>query len=403
MNSHLRKLLGLTVCLPVVLSAMSPGDGQEPTRPVRVVITDGKALAADVPVDPTPRIQAGYQGMNFGLMVGPTRITCTPNASVFSLVRIDRQIVTQPGFDPATGRFANVEPLPPGPFGKRRHGMQTRWVVNNLHLTQRIELVPSRLKSDAPPGQKRRLDAVRVSVEVENRDGRDHSVEFRVFIDTMIADNDGALFAAPTTAPGAVLDGVLLEGPKIPEYLQVLERPDLKDPGFVAVMTLKFAGRAEGPARVVLANTQVLGAPWDVPPQKAGGDSAVVLFWGPKNLRHGEKRTMVWAYGGGIADDPEPYDNVSVSLDGSFAPGKLFSILATVDDPVPGQVLTLELPAGLQRVEGDARQPAPAPPAAGASAVLWKARVTQLGDFALQVRSSTGVTHVKNLRVQAAP
>jgi hypothetical protein len=33
--------------------------------------------------------------------------------------------------------------------------------------------------------------------------------------------------------------------------------------------------------------------------------------------------------------------------------------------------------------------------------VLWKARVTQLGDFELKVRSSTGVTHVKNISVQA--
>src|SRR5262245_4951795 len=96
-------------------------------------------------------------------------------------------------------------------------------------------------------------------------------------------------------------------------------------------------------------HTKLLGAPWDVLPQKAGGDSAVFLFWGPKNLKHGEKRTMVWAYGAGIASD-EPDDNITLSRGGSFEPGKLFSVLATVDDPVPGQALALELPPGMERV-----------------------------------------------------
>jgi hypothetical protein len=400
MNSRIRMPLGLPVCLALVLSVIS--QGQESARPVKVVINDGKLLAADVPVDPTPRIQSASQGMLFGLMVGPTRITCTPNGSVYPLVRIDNKIITQPGADLATGQVTMLEPLPPGRSGKKRLGTRTKWVVNNQLITQVIELVPSRLPSDAQPGQKRKLDTVRVSIEIENQDARDHQLEFRAFVDAMIADNDGALFAAPTTAPGEILDGVLLEGPKLPEYLQVLERPDLQSPGFVGVMTLRFTGKAEGPSRVVLANTKLLGALWDVPPQKAGGDSAVFLFWGPKSLKRGEKRALVWAYGAGIACDPEPDDNIALSLGGSFEPGKLFSVLVTVDDPVPGQALTLELPPGMERVEGNERQPVPDPQAGGTSAVLWKARVTQLGDFALKVRSSTGVTHVKNISVQAA-
>jgi hypothetical protein len=402
MKYRLRMPLGLPVGLALVLAAIAPGDGQEPARPVKVVITDGQSLAADAPVDPTPRITAAYQGMSFGLTVGPTRITRTPNASVVPLLRIDDQITTRPGFDPFTKVYARLEPLPPGRSGKKRLGTRSLWVVNNLHITQRVELVPSQLPDDAPPGQKRKLDTVRVSIGIENQDGRDHKVAYQVFIDTMIADNDGALFASPTTAPGEILDGVLLEGPRVPAYLQVLERPDLQNPGFTAVLTLKFAGKVEGPSRVMLANPRLRDAPWDALPQKAGGDSAVVLFWGSRSLKHGEKRTMAWAYGAGIACEPEPDDNITLTLEGSFEPGKLFSVLATVDAPVPGQVLTLELPAGMERVEGGERQPVPAPQAAGTSAVLWKAQVTQLGDFEVKVRSSTGVTHVKNVSVQAA-
>src|SRR5207302_7509603 len=83
MNNRFRKPLGLPVCLALVLAAISAADGQEPARPVKVVIKDGKLLAQGAPVDPTPRIQPASQGMMFGLMVGPTRITCTPNGSVF--------------------------------------------------------------------------------------------------------------------------------------------------------------------------------------------------------------------------------------------------------------------------------------------------------------------------------
>src|SRR5437016_706782 len=130
MNNRFRKPLGLLVCLALILAAMSAGDGQEPARPVKVVIKDGKMFAQGAAVDPTPRIQAASQGMMFGLMVGRTRITCTPNGSVFPLMRIDK-IITQPGFDLVTGQVTLLEPLPPGRSGKKRVGTRTKWVVNN--------------------------------------------------------------------------------------------------------------------------------------------------------------------------------------------------------------------------------------------------------------------------------
>jgi hypothetical protein len=72
---------------------------------------------------------------------------------------------------------------------------------------------------------------------------------------------------------------------------------------------------------------------------------------GAQNLKHGAKRTLVWACGAGIASDPEPDGNIALTLSGYFKPGKLFSILAAVDDPAPGQTLALELPPGMERVE----------------------------------------------------
>jgi hypothetical protein len=383
------------------LVAVSLGGSQESAAPVRVVIKDGKHVAPEAAIDPQPHISVGYGGgMYFGLSVDNVRITCTPNISVMSTARIDNQLL-QPGFDPM-GQPSLQRPLPPGPFGKKRLGTQTQWMQNNLRFTQIVETIPSRLRSGAKGQDKRRLDTVRVSVFIENTGTQTHMVEYRTFIDTMIADNDGALFASPTTAPGAVLDGKVLENKLLPEYLQVLERPNLDNPGFVATMTLRFGNKMEGPNRVVLANTAAFNGNWDAPPVKANGDSAAFLYWPAKSLKPREKRTLVWAYGGGIASNVENEDNVALALGGSFAPGKLFTVTATVDDPLPGQSLTLELPPGMLRVEGSERQPVPAPGASSMSAVLWKARVERLGAYELKVHSSTGVTHVRNISIQPA-
>jgi hypothetical protein len=389
-------LLNYTVCL---------ARSQEAAGPVKVTIKDGKLLSDELalPLDPTPRIKADSGGGTyFGLTLDGMRITCTPQASVWLSARIDNQEI-MPNFGIMNGQFEQPpKPLPPGRFGKKRHGTQVTWTHGRLHFLQIIEVLPSRVSGTVAAGQKRRLDTARVSYVVENKDTVAHTVEMRTFIDTMIKENDGALFAAPGTHPGKILDGLVLKDKTLPDYLQVLENPNLKNPGLVATMTLKFSGKGEGPSRAVLTNTGAFMGGWEVPVQQAGGDSACFLYWPSKSLKAGEKREMVWAYGGGIASDLENDGKVSLGLGGSFEPGKLFTIVATVDDPVPSQTLTLELPRGMERVEGKERQPVPPPQEAGNSVVLWKARVLELGNYEIRVRSSTGVTQVKNISVQAA-
>src|SRR5262249_40211797 len=151
----------------------------------------------------------------------------------------------------------------------------------------------------------------------------------------------------------------------------VLENPNLKNPGMTTTMTLKFGGKIEGPHRVVLTNNLgITQGGWDIAPAKAGGDSALALYWPAKTLKPGEKREMVWAYGGGIASSPESEGRVGLSFGGSFEPGKQFSITATVEDPAPGQMLTLELPKGMERIEGSERQPVPPARETGTSLVV---------------------------------
>jgi hypothetical protein len=133
---------------------------------------------------------------------------------------------------------------------------------------------------------------------------------------------------------------------------------------------------------------------WDGGVQQAGGDSAMAVFWEPKEVKAGVKKKLAYAFGQGIAPSPQGDGNVAIALGGSFEPGKLFTVTAHVLDPAPGQSLILELPAGMERVEGKERQPVPVAEDAN-SMVLWKARVLRPGQFNLRVHSSTGVTQTK--------
>jgi cyclophilin family peptidyl-prolyl cis-trans isomerase len=92
--------------------------------------------------------------------------------------------------------------------------------------------------------------------------------------------------------------------------------------------------------------------------------------------------------------------DLTVALGGSFAPGSRFTITAYVDFPVRGQTLTLELPSGVECVEGKALQPVA--PSDDTSLVVWRVRVLRPGTFAITVRSSTGLSRSQTIKSSAA-
>jgi hypothetical protein len=125
------------------------------------------------------------------------------------------------------------------------------------------------------------------------------------------------------------------------------------------------------------------------------------MYWDPQKIPANGKRELAYAYGLGLAGNPENEGRVELALAGSFEPKKQFTVTALVEEPVPGQTLTLELPEGMERLDGKAMQVVPMPSAVtGNSIVTWRARVTQTGEFPLRVRSSTGVTHTKVITIQ---
>jgi hypothetical protein len=111
---------------------------------------------------------------------------------------------------------------------------------------------------------------------------------------------------------------------------------------------------------------------------------------------------MAYAYGIGIASNPENEGKVSLDLNGSFELGKQFMITAYVVDPLDSQSLTLQLPEGLTRVDGRETQAVPPPAEGSPSVVLWKVRVDKLGELPFKVRSSNGVIHNTMLKIEAS-
>lgn len=395
MHSLSRALFACGIFMGLVAVAVP---AQEHRGPVQVIVKDGKTIspALELPFDPTPKINIGFGGgFRWGLMVDGKRITCSEQGSIWLQARIDGREF--PVGDLGVDGPGAPKPLPPGLGGKKRQGNMVETRVGDLLFTQVLEMVPGRPIGKPAPGAKRRLDTCLCRYIVENKGPNETLVELRTGIDILIFNNDGALFAAPTLYPGKVLNGVMLEGKTLPDFVQVLERPDANNPGFFGVMTTKFGSRVEGPSRVALTNLSAFGA-WEVNVAPAG-DSAAAIYWAPKKLKPGEKREMVFAYGGGIASNPENEGKVSIGLSGSFEPGKAFLITAHVEDPTPSQSLRLELPEGMRTLEGREIQPVPDPGETGASIVMWKATVDRLGEYDIRIHSSNGVTQIKSLKI----
>src|SRR5438477_134601 len=79
---------------------------------------------------------------------------------------------------PSKWESLNV-PLGKGPGGRKREGVKSVWVINNVHITQIIEIIPSKAAPKGAPGGKRHMDVMLLRYVVENKDTKAHSVGIR--------------------------------------------------------------------------------------------------------------------------------------------------------------------------------------------------------------------------------
>jgi hypothetical protein len=384
--------IALTVTMMLLVSSTY---SQEKGDKYKVTIKDDKPVVVDEeasrPIDPQRRIN--FQPNSLAVAVrGENNETL--HLSHFPSLNIDGQFL-QLGFGGPTGgkvEFDNKQ-LPKTKGGKDREGFTSCHVFGDgIKVTATITLEATKPQGN---NKKRLRDAMLIQYTIENTGKQAHKVGLRVYMDTFIVDNDGCLFAAPTE-PNKVLDGTVLKDKKLPPYVQLLQRPDLKAPGYVAHLTLDLGSKLEKAERVVLTRHGNGLGTWDMPAMMAGGDSALGVFWEPKELKPGQKREIAYGYGKGIVTSPESEGQVDFALGGSFEPGKLFTVTAYVNDPGPGQSLTLELPDGMVLEESKAQQSVPELQENEVqSVVMWRARVLRTGEFNVRVRSSNGVTHQK--------
>jgi hypothetical protein len=384
----------LTLIPALMAGAVLAQESARP-RPVQVTIRDEKPVVveAEAPLDPARHINYTPTGVGVGVRGEQNQIL---HLSHFPSFMIDGQLYQQgQGGRPD---FVNRQ-LPRGKGRKDREGFVSAYTFGELRVTVTVTLEPTK---PTARGAKRRLDAVLVHYLVENQGKQPHKFGLRNYMDTFIVNNDGCLFAAPTM-PGKILDGTVLSGKQMPPYFQLLQVPDLKNPGFVAHFTLDLGPRMEKADKIVFSRFAAGINTWDMPAFQAMGDSAMAVFWEPREIKPGGKREFAYGYGQGIVPSPENEGRFAVALGGSFEPGKRFSVTAYVTDPAQGQSLTLELPEGMALVEGKACQPVPeAPGETPFSVVLWRAQVLRTGQLTLRIRSSTGVTQTKNITVTPA-
>jgi hypothetical protein len=305
--------------------------------------------------------------------------------------------------------------LPKDP--KKGEGHKSVWVYDSerVTVTQFVEVVAGE--------QSRKLDTCLVRYLIENNDNREHRVGLRFMLDTFIGGNDGVPFTIPGETQLCDTFKEFRRAEDVPDFIQALEREDLKDPGTIALVQLKLGGRIEAPDRVSLGawpNPRLAKTDdrcrqektmWDVPvlpiktlAKPAGPDSCVTMYWDEKAIKAGDKREVGFAYGlGTVASDKEAAGRLGLSVGGNFVPGGEFTLTALVSEPQRNEKLTLELPQGFRLVSGELTQSVPEVPRNAerrTMPVTWKIKAGAEGTYTLKVKSSAGAAQDQPVRIR---
>lgn len=391
-------VLTTSVLVGILAPAREKGWAQEGKFPVKVTVESAKEERSEVeaPVDPTPRLLYRGFGASFQLNI-MDEMSRRLHLGHLPTLKIDGLVQVPGGVG---GRFEVTNAPLPKKGTKPRLGYMNVWIKDDLRITQTVELTASKTAGEAA---KRRMDAVIVHYTLENTGKNPHTVGLRTTIDSFLITSRNCKFSTPNR-PGKLLDAVEFKDARdLPPYVQVLQMPDLKNPGLVAWVTFNLGGAVERPDRVVLTSNLGRRDLWELNVMAGGFNSLVGFFWDPKEIRPGGKRELAYGYGLGLAMPLSPDSSFFVDLGGSFEIGKTFTISALVSDPAEGQTLKLELPKGLERIEGKDIQPVPLSVGdTSESMILWKGRVLEYGRFPIQIRSSAGVTKTTILTVAPA-
>jgi hypothetical protein len=365
-----------------------------------------------IPLDPEPRLTYKYGvNMRFGVSIikdqagKPVNKQLTysnDGGSNTTVVRIDGKDAE---FGGAQGKWIDKEmKLPADAARNARDITRSTWETpGGLRFTQVIEVVASKQPVDVAPGvQKRVYDTCMIYYVIENLDKKPRSAGLRLQLDTLIGANDGVPFAVPGVQGLVNTKRDFPTAKEVPDFAQALEMPDLKKPGTIGHLTFKVGGSLEAPSRISLTRWPGFNvATWEIPVADMGTDSAVVMYWNERELQPNESRKVGFAYGLGTVSSSE--GKIGISVSGAFEVGQPFTVSAYVSNPIKGETVTLTLPEGIERVQGQATETVPPVAEKGNSIVTWQVKAARKGQFPIQVQSSEGGKAAKTVTIADAP
>jgi hypothetical protein len=292
------------------------------------------------------------------------------------------------------------------PRGSKRVGWDSTWEAYNesIVVKQSVDLVPGE--------QSMLLDTVLVRYTVENRSKAPHTVGLRVMLDTFIGANDGVPFAVPGSEgkKDRLVDSMeIFDQKDIPDYIQALERPDLKDPGTVAHLGLKLPGFEPLEQMVICRWPGNKEYKWpqkaDYEPMRSNSekpDSCVFLFWTSDQMNPGDVRKMAFTYGlNTISGVGGGGGKIALTSGGSTRPGGEFTVTAYVKDAEDGQVVKLTLPEGFSFVKGHEAEKT-IDKGGSLVQVSWRVRSgPKEGEFTLEA-TSAGARATRSVQIRSA-
>jgi hypothetical protein len=235
------------------------------------------------------------------------------------------------------------------------------------------------------PGQTNALDTVLIYYRARNGGTVPRKVELRLLLDTFIGSNDGVPFLVPgQTKLVRMAD---LSGKDVPEYLEVIENPnDPKNPGTVVRLGLKGirwgAIDPVEPSKVSIGQMDNNRA-WDALSKEITDDSSVAIYWPEKEVRPGQTVHYAITYGLGAL---EVSNDLGITAPGSVMPNRSFTVTGYVYKAKKDQTVRLEVPSGLEVVDGEEKTVAAD---AERAQVFWTVRAkVQKGTFDVHATSN---------------
>jgi hypothetical protein len=323
------------------------------------------------------------------------------NSTVVKIDGVDKAF----GKSPKYGLWAkgSEKGTPTGKWG----GMTRTFDMDGIRVTQTVTIEPSDPIEVAPGQFKRLLNMALVRYKIENRDParKKHSVGLRVLMDTYIGDRDDVPFTLPGVSE-IVSTQKDFFGDEVPDFIQVLQKPSLRDPGIVMQLNMRFAGKGtfEEPSRFQLTrypgqDANVLDK-WEIPRADMGDDSSVAIYWEARDLGPGESREYAFTYGLGTVAVASN-NKLGLTIGGATYLRGEFTVVALVADR-DARTAKITLPEGLTLVGGAAEQPVPRmrPDATNkvhSVPITWRVRADREGRHNISVSTDTGATQSKRV------